>query len=171
MKKYLYCLGIVLFPFISIAQSLTVGDLIYTFKVSPGKAQEYLSQKGFVYKNELSESNGGCPVSRWISLTKGQNDSIIKSYCYSNSEEENTYVQYIFFNLNHFNQFVVSINKLGYKRVDTWSNIDGMNNSYQNINENDKIEIRLTSHVVGEKSNPRFLIKIYNKILSLPFDN
>ena len=171
MKKYLYCMGIILYSSMSFAQSLTVEDLIYTFKITPGKAQEFLSQKKFVYKNEMSESDGGCPISRWVSLAKGQNESIIKSYCYSNSEEDDTYVKYVFVNLDQFNQFVVNVNKLGYRRVDTWSNIDGMNNLYQNLNENNNIEIRLTSQATGEKSNPRFLIKINNKYLTLPFDN
>jgi hypothetical protein len=152
----------------SFSQKLTLQDLVILLDSKPGKAQEYLSSKGFVYKNEMQDSEPACPSSRWVSLKSNFSESITKKYCYDGSIE-NSFIQYGFTDIVFFNQFIVNLKKLGYGRVDAFTNKDGMNVRYQK-RSTDK-DIIVSSLSLDRNVGSKLSIRIFYKTLEIPFED
>jgi hypothetical protein len=150
------------------SQKLTLQDLVIILESKPGKAQEYLSTKGFVYKNEMQDSESACPSSRWVSLKSNMRESVTKKYCYDGGTE-NSFIQYGFSDIVFFNQFIVNLKKIGYGRVDTFTNVDGMNVRYQKRSA-DK-EIIVSSLSLDTNIGSKFSIRIFYKTLEIPFED
>ena len=116
----------------------------------------------------MQDSKPACPSSRWVSLKSTSRESLIKKYCYDGNTE-NSSIEYGFTNIAFFNQFVIYLKKLGYDRVDTFTNIDGMNVMYQKRSTDKNVIV--SSLNLDKNGESQFSIRIFYKTLEIPFED
>jgi hypothetical protein len=151
-------------------QKLNTTDIISIYNKSIGNAESYLSNKGFVFTKNGKETSISCYKFSWIPVGAVKNEIITKRYCGNNMEDENPYVEYIFKSLPHFNSLKNSLNSLGFKRVDTFENVNGLNVIYQKIND-PIYKIQFTSNIDSSNLGGKFSLRYFEADLILPYED